>query len=143
MSDSAMTPDSLRAAGWKPIESGGFNQAAGPFWMRTDPVEVGLIVEPRHCNSHVGTVHGGVLMTFADIALGCALTQHMGHSGCFTVSLQTQFVTVARVGEFIRCQAEIVRAGNSMVFLRGLLQVGDRVVATADGVWKLIKQEPC
>jgi acyl-coenzyme A thioesterase 13 len=32
----------------------------------------GLRAEAKHCNAH-GTVHGGILATFADVALGYAI----------------------------------------------------------------------
>ena len=41
-------------------------------------------------------------------------------------------------GEFAEIEVEIVRATRSLVFLRGVMRVGDRVVATADGVWKIL-----
>lgn len=137
----AMTPESLTAAGWQRHELGGFTSQVCPLWSRREPgrVEVGLIVEERHTNNHIGTLHGGAVMTFADVALGWAVSTAIGHDRCVTLSLQSQFVAVARVGDFITCEAELVRATKQIVFVRGLIMAGDRIVASAEGMWKVIE----
>lgn len=136
----AVTPESLRAAGWEPNELGGFTNHVCPLWSRRDEsgVEVGFIVEERHSNNHIGTLHGGAVMTFADIGLGWAVSNKVGHNMCVTVSLQTQFISVARVGEFVTCKAELIRATKQLIFVRGFIMTGDRIVASAEGIWKVM-----
>jgi uncharacterized protein (TIGR00369 family) len=135
-----VTPESLTAAGWELNELGGFTAQVCPLWSRREPgrVEVGMIVEERHTNNHIGTLHGGAVMTFADVALGWAVSSAIGHNMCVTLSLQTQFVSVARIGEFVTCEAELVRATKSIVFVRGLIMSGDRIVSSAEGMWKVM-----
>jgi len=137
---SGVTPESLQAAGWESRDLGGFTSQLCPLWTRRQEgrVEVGLIVEERHTNNHIGTLHGGVVMTFADIGLGWAVSNVVGHNMCVTLSLQTQFVSVARIGEFISCYGEVIRATRSVVFVRGLIMAGDRIVASAEGMWKVM-----
>lgn len=136
----ASTFDSLRAAGWTDLTTEGFTGYVGPFWFRGDAHnhEVGMLVESRHANSHIGTLHGGVVMTFADIGLGSAMSKALGAKarGYVTLSLQTQFVSVARVGEFITCKPEIVRQAGDVVFIRGLIKTGEKTIASAEGIWK-------
>lgn len=138
----AITPQTLKTDGWYERTAPGFTGMTGPFWFRGegDELEVGLLIEERHCNSNIGTLHGGVIMTFADIGLGSGVAQVMGEQrqGCVTLSLQTQFVAVARVGEFIRCRPEVVRQARDVVFVRGLIKTGDKTVASAEGIWKLM-----
>lgn len=139
---SAITFETLRAEGWRDLTSSGFTGMTGPFWMRGegDELEVGLLIEDRHCNSHMGTLHGGVVMTFADIGLGSGVAQlmHEKKTGFVTLSLQTQFVSVARVGEFISCRPEIVRQARDVIFIRGLIKTGDKTIASAEGIWKMM-----
>jgi acyl-coenzyme A thioesterase PaaI-like protein len=45
---------------------------------------------------------------------------------------------VVRLGEFVEVRSEVVRATRSVVFLEAKMLVGDRVVATASGIWKII-----
>ncbi len=140
--NTAMTPEELTEQGWKSIEAGGFTGVVGPFWIKNDgdAIAAGLIIEERHCNNHIGTVHGGVVMTFADIGLGCGVSNIMGEKrfGCVTTSLNTQFISVARIGEFIYCEPEIIRKSRQLIFVRGLIKTGDKVIASCEGIWKLM-----
>lgn len=129
----------LEADGWKCNEGRGFTAQVGPFWTRDEPVrEMGILTEARHGNDHLGTVHGGVLMTFADLALGYGVARAIGGPHCVTVQLQIQLVATGKIGEFIHCQSEVVRRTSQLVFARGLILAGDRTIASADGIWKLI-----
>lgn len=138
---SAITPESLRAAGWESRDLDGFTGHVSPLWIRrdNDRASLGMIVEDRHTNYHIGTLHGGAIMTFADVALGMAVSEAIGHPMTVTLSLQTQFVSVARVGDFISCQGELVRKTKQIVFVRGLIVSGDRTIASAEGIWKVME----
>lgn len=139
MSDT--TSESLKAEGWELVELGGFSGVAGPFWLRVidGRRSLGFIIEDRHCNNHLGTVHGGMVMTFADMGLGVAVGDVLGHNRVATISMQTQFISVARVGEFITCKAEIIRASKQIVFVRGYILADERIVASAEGMWKVME----
>lgn len=137
-----MDKASLEAAGWESVEVGGFTGLVGPFWRRENEasVELGLIVAEHHCNNHLGTLHGGVVMTFADIALGYGVAKALDEQryNSVTVSLQTQFIAIARVGDFIACQPELIQRGKQMLFVRGLIKTGEKTVASAEGIWKIL-----
>jgi acyl-coenzyme A thioesterase PaaI-like protein len=134
-----MDAAALQAAGWRAIEAPGFTGFIAPLWVRgTAGVDrtVGFIADARHTN-YQQTVHGGALMTYADIALGWAVADALGHSHCVTMQLALQFVSSPRVGDFISCRPELVRRTSQMVFVRGLILAGDKTVASADGIWKV------
>ena len=133
----------LEAEGWKCMSGTHFNETAGPYWVRGGPANraLGLLSEERHGNGHVGTVHGGVLMTFADIALGMGVVDAAGTRDCVTLQLQMQFTATAPIGSFITCKPDLVRRTSQIVFMRGLLLAGERTVASADGMWKLVDAE--
>jgi uncharacterized protein (TIGR00369 family) len=135
-----MDSESLTADGWRMTQGDGFTNLAGPFWLRDDGenFEVGMLIEPRHCNEHLGTLHGGVTMTFADIALGAVGARVMGGENSVTTQLNTHFISTARVGEFLHCRPELVRLTSRLYFTRALIVVGERVVASCDGVWTII-----
>lgn len=139
--DATSDAAALRAAGWKIQEGTGFTRTAGPWWMRRGPNGrvLGLRIDEQHGNQHIGTVHGGVLMTLADNGLGAAVVHAIGGGHCVTISLQTHFVATASVGEFIHCEAEVVRRSRSLVFVRGLILAGERTVASAEGIWKVLE----
>lgn len=136
-----MTPEALRADDWTPLGVDGFSRVSGGIWTRGELSELrtGFIAADTHRNGHMGTVHGGMLLTFADVSLGYAVTQLLGGMNCVTAQLQTQFISAAQVGEFVECRPEILRRSAQLVFLRALIVVGERTVASADGIWKILK----
>ena len=139
-----MDSASLRAAGWSERGAGGYTASIAPLWVRGAAGAgrtVGFIADARHVN-YQDTVHGGALMTFADIALGWIAADAIGHGKCVTAQLALQFVASPRVGEFVHCEAELVRRTAQLVFVRGLIRAGDRVVASADGIWKILTPKP-
>jgi acyl-coenzyme A thioesterase PaaI-like protein len=133
----------LEADGWTCMSGTHFHTAAGPYWVRAahGKREVGLLSEDRHGNGHVGTVHGGVLTTFADIALGIGVVDAAETRDCVTLQLQMQFAATAPIGSFLTCKPELVRRTSQIVFMRGLIMAGDRTIASADGIWKLLGAE--
>jgi acyl-coenzyme A thioesterase PaaI-like protein len=137
-----MTADDLAAEGWKDLGVTHFSATAGPYWVRRDAegVMVGLLTDERHNNGHLGTVHGGVLMTFADIALGVRVTEAIGAPHCATSQLSFNFVGAAVVGSFITCRPELVRKTSQLVFVRALFRSGERVIGTSDGIFSVLDQ---
>ena len=56
-----------------------------------------------------------------------------GSSGV-TVQLDSTFVDAVNEGDLVEATGEVVRAGGSLIFARGQIQVGDRTVMTFSGV---------
>jgi len=138
-----MDAQALASAGWTTIDADGFSTVVGTLWTRgagTDLI-VGFVADERHTNHHAGTVHGGALMTFADIALGVGVVKALGGTNCATAQLQLQFIAAGRTGQLITCRPEIIRQTSQLVFARGLLLADDKVVASADGIWKVFDPE--
>lgn len=118
---------------------GRFEDFVGGIWFRDQAGErrFGYRPAPEHCNSR-GVVHGGMLMGFADHALGLAVWAAAGRTPLATVCLRCDFLGAAEAGEWIEATATLTRQTRSLVFARGTLTAGDRPVMTADGVWKLL-----
>ena len=53
-----------------------------------------------------------------------------------TVQLDSTFIDGALVGELIEATGEVVRAGGSLIFVRGQITTGDRTLMTFSGVIK-------
>lgn len=130
----------MTAAGWRPLEAPGFSSAIAPLWTRGDGPgrSVAFVAGPHHSNTHIGTVHGGVLMTFADIVLGLNVADLLGAPLCVTAQLQLQFVSVGRIGSLVIGTPEVVRQTRSLVFMRGLITADGETIASADGIWKIL-----
>lgn len=131
---------SLRAAGWESADEDGFIGLVGPFWWRTENGirRFAFVAEPRHANL-VGVVQGGMLMTFADRGLGTIVLDAIGRHAV-TTSFETQFVGAGRIGSLIELEGELVHKTNSMVFMRGLIRSGRRVLASCQGSWKILSE---
>lgn len=127
--------------GWELFEGAGFLDLVGPLYVR--PCGGGLRAfafraEQKHANL-IGIVHGGMLMTLADRALGVAAWDKAGKP-CVTIQFDMQFLSAVAMGELAEMTPEIVRATRSLVFVRGMLMVGDRAAASATGVWKMLEK---
>jgi uncharacterized protein (TIGR00369 family) len=116
-----------------------FLEHIGPIWRRVvdSQFEHCFHVQPFHINLF-GYVHGGMIATFADHALGFpALMANQGNP-IVTTHLDVNFVSGARLGELVSCKGEVVRKARSICFMRGDIMAEGRIVATASGVWKAI-----
>lgn len=118
----------------------GFSTHVGPFY--TPPgggrSGCGFLADERHGNRR-GVVHGGMLASAFDVALGDACWEAASQQPCATVQLNVHYIGAVRLGEFALVRAEVLKVTRSLVFLRGVMTAGDRTVATADGVWKILQ----
>ena len=127
-------------AGWRTWSRDNFESHNGPFWHRMDDdgqVRCAFRVEKKHLNG-MRNVHGGCYMTFADYCLFAMAAPVLEGAGV-TVSFACEFLDAAREGELVEGTGEIMRAGASMVFLRGLLKSGERPLFTFSGTLKRLK----
>lgn len=142
--DKSVTPMAFDpgAAGWEIHPDAGFIDLVGPLWTRRDAeaLAFGFRAEPKHANL-INVVQGGMLMTFGDRALGIAAWNAARNKACVTVQFDMQFISSVAMDEFVELTPEVVRRTRSLVFMRGTLLVGSRIVATANGVWKILGAE--
>jgi len=113
----------------------------GPFFfhMEGEHPRTAFRVQQHNCNAH-DSVHGGVLMTFADYTL--CLGANGGESeSVATVSCNNEFIAPAFKGDLIQGEAEVIKRGGSMVFVRCTLRVDDTVVLTSSAVIKRIRNK--
>ena len=137
--DVAPAPPDLAAQGWRPVKDDGFIGLVGPIYRREhgERWQFGFRAEAKHANfRHV--VQGGMLMTFADRGLGRNAWKAAGDKPVATIQFDMQFVSAGELGEFIEIAPEVVRRTSSLVFMRGTLVSGERVVATCSGIWKIL-----
>jgi uncharacterized protein (TIGR00369 family) len=128
--------------GWQAISDDGFIGLVGPIWQKLDEssMRLAFLAEAKHRNRR-GVVHGGMIMAFADRALGMTARRANGQKPQATIQLDVHFVDAVQMGEFVEIQAEIVRQTRSLIFMKADIVVGSRVVATANGIWKTLAGE--
>jgi acyl-coenzyme A thioesterase PaaI-like protein len=130
-------------AGWRTWSRDNFETNNGPFWHRMEDdgrIHSAFRVEKKHLNG-ASNVHGGCFMSFADYCLFATASPVLQGPGV-TVSFACEFIDAVREGELIEGFAEITRAGGSLIFLRGELKSGARLVFTFSGTIKRIKGRP-
>lgn len=127
--------------GWLHFEpSDAFEDYTGPFYCRPegDTLICGFIPEPKNANAG-GSVHGGALMTFADYALFMIAGGLDYDLHGVTTTMNCEFVNAAQPGRLLTARGEVVRAGLSMVFVRGIVDDDGRAVLAFSGTIKRIK----
>lgn len=129
-------------AGWQSWIGDGFEDRTGPFYFREEPdgsIRCAFRAGPLHMNGG-GNMHGGCMLTFADYALFMIGNNAMENGNGVTVSLNGEFVGPAVIGDLVEATGEVVRAGGSLIFMRGMIRVGERAVMSFSGVVKKTKR---
>ena len=129
-------------AGWQIYSSDPYELLSGPFYFRKD--EAGRAVcafraEKKHMNGG-GFMHGGCLMTFADYALFCIADQELQGTGSVTASMNCEFIDAARIGDVVEATGEVVRAGRSLVFIRGMITTDGRPLLNFSAIVKKVRR---
>jgi acyl-coenzyme A thioesterase PaaI-like protein len=137
-----MAAEKLRASGWTIVETTGFISLVGPLWQRVvnDAHEYALVAQDKHHNRR-GLVQGGLLMTFADRSSGMTARYVSGRPTLATVQMDTHFVDSAKIGEVLISKPRVVRATRSLIFTTTEVTAASRCVATASGVFKILKND--
>ncbi|HMO45939.1 MAG TPA: PaaI family thioesterase [Rubrivivax sp.] len=123
------------------MPDGPFTEPLGPLFIRQDGGGFALRAADRHCNAR-GVMHGGMLITLADQTLGLTVQRAVGTVEVATVSLNCDLVDSARPGELVEGEATVTRITRSIVFVRGSLRCGERVLLSASGLWKRLQDRP-
>lgn len=95
-----------------------------------------IIVNPNHLNP-MGTLHGGIISSLADISMGVAV-RALGKTGV-TINLNTNFLAPGYLGETIIATGKVVHNGNTLVSTECTVKRDDDVLATATGLFFVVK----
>lgn len=135
-----MIDEALKAAGWTVVETTGFLNLVGPLLHRivNGDHEYAISAQDKHHNRR-SLVQGGVLMTLADRASGMIARLVSGRPTLATVQMDVHFIDSGKVGELLIAKPRVVRATRSLIFTTTEVTAGGRVVATASGVFKILK----
>jgi len=95
-------------------------------------------IKENHLNA-AGITHGGFIAALVDAGAGTAAHRAANSSPCVTISLELKFISAVKLGEELVGKTIIQKKTNTMVFLTCELTVSNKIVATASGVWKILK----
>ena len=137
-----MAAEKLKASGWTIVETSGFLSLVGPLWQRVvnGEHEYAIEAQDKHHNRR-GLVQGGLLMTFADRTCGMTARYVSGRPTLATVQMDTHFVDSGKIGEVLMSKPRVVRTTRSLIFMTTEVTAGERCIAMASGVFKILKND--
>ena len=98
-------------------------------------------INENHLNA-AGITHGGFICSLIDAGAGTAAHRSAGQAPCVTISLDLKFIAITKIGDEIIGLVKILKKTKSMVFLICHLKSKNKIVASASGVWKILKTKP-
>ena len=137
MSDEQQVPEGYKHyQGVSPAEDN-----VGPFYYRKegDDLHLGMMAGEKHANG-MGAVHGGVLLCYADYAATMLALNGVKES-CVTISLSSDFLAAAHLGDWIEGTGTVVKRTGSLTFLRGELSVEGNPVLSFQSVLRRLQKK--
>lgn len=129
-------PSGFEPAGFTP----GFLDHGGPYYLgpAADGVRVvGLRIMAHHIN-YQDAAHGGVISTFADVALSHAVYDaERPRLAPSTVTLTVNYLSGARLDDWLEARVRIDRLGGRTAYTSGGIWRGEEQLATMSGVFAI------
>lgn len=133
-------------SGFEPADfTPGFLDHGGPYYLGpavegvrpSAPRIVGLMICPHHIN-YQDAAHGGVISTFADVALSHAVYDaERPRLAPSTVTLTVNYLAGARLGDWLEARVRIDQLGGRTAYTSGGIWRGEEQVATMSGVFAI------
>ncbi len=129
-----------------------FNLHLGPYYARVvdRSVTLGLRVAAHHCN-RTGRLHGGMISTLADIAIGNNIGLALSVDEDFrdrrpdsspsiaTVSMSTDFTGSVKEGEWVEVNVDLQNVGKTLAFGNAYLVCNDQRIARVSAVFRIFR----
>ena len=137
------------------ITASPFNTNVGPYYCQEldDQFLLGLEVLDHHCNS-AGRLHGGMICALADVAVGhnvgLALARELDperanaqaggapKAPITTVSMSTDFVGGASLGDWVEVRTDVQRTGKTLAFANAYVFCGEERIARVSAVFRIL-----
>tara|TARA_A100001015_G_scaffold287139_1_gene356592 strand:+ start:1206 stop:1607 length:402 start_codon:yes stop_codon:yes gene_type:complete len=120
----------------------GFMHHNGGLYFREvseNEYEFKAIIKKFHLNKRQIT-HGGFICSLIDAGAGTAVYRATNNQSCVTVSLDVKFIAPSKLGDEIVGKVNILKKTKSMLFINCNLFINKNIIASATGVWKVIKK---
>lgn len=108
-----------------------------------DRVVIGLYAREPHTNSR-GMVHGGLIAALADNAMGLSCVAVLTgegrkpEGGLVTVSMATDFIGAAKLGQWVAFDTQYVKTGRTLCFAQAFITADGGVIGRADARFRLL-----
>jgi uncharacterized protein (TIGR00369 family) len=113
-----------------------------PLYSRKtdDAVVLGVKAAEAHTNSR-GFVHGGLISSLADNAMGLSCARKLGgEDSLVTVHLALDFLGTARVGDWMEFETTFVKTGSTLCFAQAFVTAAGQACARANAVFRVVRQ---
>ncbi len=104
-------------------------------------VVMGLRLARPHTNGR-GLIHGGLIASLADNAMGYSCAQAMGWaSSLVTISLGVDFIGGAETGQWLQIESEVIRTGSTICFAQSRIKADHAVIARANATFRVVAKK--
>jgi uncharacterized protein (TIGR00369 family) len=113
-----------------------------PLYSRKadDAVVLGLRAGRAHTNSR-GFVHGGLIASLADNAMGLSCARRLGDvTSLVTVNLTVDFLGSAFDGQWLEFDTVFVKPGSTLCFAQAFVTADGQPCARANAVFRVVKK---
>ena len=125
------------------IKSGFMKHNGGIMFRNVSKTEYEFktTINKNHLNA-ARITHGGFICSLIDAGAGTAAHRCVGNAQCVTISLDVKFISTTKKNDEIIGFVKILKKTKSLVFLICYLKSKKKMVASASGVWKILKIKP-
>ncbi len=117
---------------WEPIYAG---QREGSF-------RLGLMIADAHCNGR-HFLHGGVIATLVDNAMGLTFAQVSGRVGSVvTTALSLDYFGSGKIGQWLEITPRLVNVGKSSAVVDAIVTADGAAIVRANGSFRLLVATP-
>ena len=119
----------------------GFGRQVGPLYekIHDDGTYIRAFRVEEHHTNGMNNAHGGMLMTFADMAWGHVVDAGPDH-WWVTIRLVCDFLSGANHGDWVEGTGEIVGRQGDIYTVRGRIWAGKRTLMTGTGTFKVLRR---
>src|SRR6056300_1271919 len=95
----------------------------------------------NHLNA-AGITHGGYFAALIDAGAGSSAHRSANDAPCVTISLDLKFIGASKTNDEIIGKTKILKKTNTLIFLFCELFCNEKIIASASGIWKILKIKP-
>tara|TARA_Y100000022_G_scaffold152382_1_gene134313 strand:+ start:158 stop:583 length:426 start_codon:yes stop_codon:yes gene_type:complete len=96
------------------------------------------VITKKHLNA-AGITHGGYLAALIDAGSGTSAHRTANNAPCVTISLDLKFIDSSKDNDEIIGKVKILKKTNTLIFLFCELRCNGKIIASASGIWKILK----
>ena len=98
-------------------------------------------INENHLNN-AGITHGGYIAALIDAGSGTSAHRSVNNEPCVTISLDLKYIGSTKIGDEILGKTKILKKTKTLIFLFCELRSKDKIIASASGIWKILKIKP-